>query len=211
MVSQLLFSERLNVLIWEIFHRYRMVQLCISQSTADLEGILSLQRENLLTILSEEEKAAQGFVTIPHTLDQLEAMHCIAPHVLAKENEQVVGYVLAMTLESRRVVPMLASLFDNFDKLEVAGKKVSSYHPMVVGQVCVGKSQRGNGLFDKLYAAYREEYASTRDFAITSIALSNYRSMAAHQRVGFQVIHTFEDSIQPWSIVYWDWNSKFPQ
>jgi hypothetical protein len=62
-----------------------MVQLCLSQSTADLEGILSLQRENLLTILSEEEKAAQGFVTIPHTLDQLEAMHSIAPHVLAKE------------------------------------------------------------------------------------------------------------------------------
>jgi L-amino acid N-acyltransferase YncA len=188
-----------------------MVQLCLSQSTADLEGILSLQRENLLTILSEEEKAAQGFVTIPHTLDQLEAMHCIAPHVLAKENEQVVGYVLAMTLASRSVVPMMTSLFDNFDELEVAGKKVTSYRPMVVGQVCVGKSQRGTGLFDKLYTSYREQYASTHDFAITSIALSNYRSMAAHQRVGFQVIHTFEDSIQPWSIVYWDWNSKLPQ
>jgi L-amino acid N-acyltransferase YncA len=106
---------------------------------------------------------------------------------------------------------MMASLFDNFDELEVAGKKVSSYRPMVVGQVCVGRSQRGTGLFDKLYTSYREEYASTHDFAITSIALSNYRSMAAHQRVGFKVIHTFKDSIQPWSIVYWDWNSKFPQ
>jgi L-amino acid N-acyltransferase YncA len=188
-----------------------MVQLCLSQSTADLEGILSLQQENLLTILSEEEKADQGFVTIPHTLDQLETMHSIAPHVLAKENEQVVGYVLAMTLASRSVVPMMTSLFDNFDELEVAGKKVSSYRPMVVGQVCVGKTQRGTGLFDKLYTSYREQYASTHDFAITSIALSNYRSMAAHQRIGFQVIHTFEDSIQPWSIVYWDWNSKLPQ
>jgi hypothetical protein len=115
-----------------------MVQLCLSQSTADLEGILSLQRENLLTILSEEEKASQGFVTIPHTLDQLEAMHSIAPHVHAKENEQVVGYVLAMTLASRKAIPMMASLFDNFDELEVAGKKVSTYRPMVVGQVCVG-------------------------------------------------------------------------
>jgi L-amino acid N-acyltransferase YncA len=187
-----------------------MVHLSLSQSTADLEGILSLQRENLLTILSEEEKAAQGFVTIPHTLDQLEALHSIAPHVLAKENEQVVGYVLAMTLESRRVVPMMTSLFDNFDELEVAGKKVPAYQPMVVGQVCVGKSQRGTGLFGKLYTAYREQYAYTHDFAITSIALSNYRSMAAHQRIGFQVIHTFEDSIQPWSIVYWDWNNRFP-
>ena len=187
-----------------------MVHLSLSQSTSELEGILSLQRENLLTILSEEDKAAQGFVTIPHTLDQLEAMHSIAPHVLAKVNEQVVGYVLAMTLASRRVVPMMASLFENFDELEVAGKKVTAYQPMVVGQVCVGKTQRGTGVFDQLYAAYRAQYAATHDFAITSIALTNYRSMAAHQRVGFKVIHRFEDSIQPWAIVFWDWNNRFP-
>ena len=77
-----------------------MVQLSLSQSTADLEGILSLQLENLSTRLSQEEKNEQGFVTIQHNLEQLQAMHAIAPHVLAKENDQVVGYVLAMTLAS---------------------------------------------------------------------------------------------------------------
>lgn len=188
-----------------------MVHLCLSQSTADLEGILSLQRENLSTLLSQEEKDEQGFVTVPHTLDQLEAMHSIAPHVLAKENGQVVAYVLAMTLESRELVPLLTSLFDNFDRLDLAGKKVASYRPMVVGQVCVGKSQRGTGLFDKLYNAYQEEYASTYDFAITSVALSNYRSLAAHQRIGFKILHTFQDSLHPWAIVCWDWNSNFPK
>lgn len=188
-----------------------MVQLCLSQSTADLEGILSLQRENLSTLLSQEEKDEQGFVTVPHTLDQLETMHSLAPHVLAKENGKVVGYVLAMTLESRGLVPLLTSLFDNFDRLDLAGKKVTSYRPMVVGQVCVGKSQRGTGLFDKLYAAYREQYASTYDFAITSVALSNFRSLAAHQRIGFQIIHTFQDSLNPWAVVCWDWNSNFPK
>ena len=188
-----------------------MVHLCLSQSTTDLEGILSLQRENLSATLSQEEKDEQGFVTVPHTLGQLETMHSIAPHVLAKENGQVVGYALAMTLASRGVVPLLTSLFDNFEKLEIAGKKVTSYRPMVVGQVCVGKSQRGTGLFDKLYTAYKEQYAATYDFAITSIALSNYRSLAAHQRIGFKIIHTFQDSLNPWAIVYWDWNSNFPK
>lgn len=186
-----------------------MVHLGLSQSTVDFEGVLSLQRENLLIKLSQEEKDEQGFVTVAHTLGQLEIMHSIAPHVLAKENGQVVGYVLAMTLESRGVVPLLASLFDNFEKLAIAGKKVTDYQPMVVGQVCIGKSQRGTGLFDKLYTAYREQYASTHDFAITSVALSNYRSLAAHQRVGFKIIHTFQDSLHPWAIVCWDWNSNF--
>lgn len=185
-----------------------MVHLCLSQSNADLEGILSLQRENLSSTLSQEEKAEQGFVTIQHNLNQLEAMHAIAPHVLVKENEQVVGYVLAMTLASKELVPLMVPLFENFEQLEIGGKKVTDYNPMVVGQVCVGKSQRGTGVFDKLYTAYREQYAGTYDFAITSIAMSNHRSLAAHQRLGFKVLHTFQDSLHPWAIVYWDWNNK---
>ena len=187
----------------------RMVHLSLSQSIADLEGILSLQRENLSTNLSQEEKDEQGFVTIQHDLEQLQSMHSVAPHVLAIENDQVVGYVLAMTLATREVVPLLIPLFENFDKSEIGGKKVTDYNPMVVGQVCVGKSQRGTGLFDKLYTEYREQYASTHDFAITSVALSNYRSLAAHQRVGFKILHTFQDSLHPWAIVCWDWNNRF--
>jgi hypothetical protein len=186
-----------------------MVNLCLSQSPADLEGILSLQRENLSTNLSQEEKDEQGFVTIQHNLAQLEAMHSIAPHVLAKEKDQVVGYVLAMTLASREVVPLLIPLFENFDQSEIGDKKVTDYNPMVVGQVCVGKSQRGTGVFDKLYAEYQEQYGSTYDFAITSVALSNYRSLAAHQRVGFKILHTFQDSLNPWAVVCWDWNNRF--
>ncbi len=186
-----------------------MADISLSQSTADLNGILSLQQENLLNNLSQEEKNEQGFVTIQHNLAQLQAMHAIEPHVLAKENDQVVAYVLAMTLASREVVPLLVPLFENFDQSEIGGKKVTDYNPMVVGQVCVGKSQRGTGLFDKLYTAYREQYASTHDFAITSVALSNHRSLAAHQRVGFKILHTFQDSLHPWAIVCWDWNNRF--
>lgn len=186
-----------------------MVQLCLSHSTSDLEGILSLQQENLHTTLSQEEKSKEGFVTIEHNLTQLEAMHAITPHVLAKEKDQVVGYVLAMTLASREVVPLLIPLFENFDQSEIGDKKVTDYNPIIVGQVCVGKSQRGTGVFDKLYTAYREQYARTYDFAITSIAMSNHRSLAAHQRVGFKILHRFQDSLNPWAVVCWDWNNRF--
>ena len=205
------FWGRLNDLNWTSLLYNYMVHLCLSQSTKDLEGILSLQQENLSTLLSQEERDEQGFVTIKHNLQQLQSMHSIAPHVLAKEKDKVVGYVLAMTLASRDVVPLMVPLFENFDQSEIGGKKVTDYNPMVVGQVCVGKSQRGTGLFDKLYTEYREQYAATYDFAITSVALSNHRSLAAHQRVGFKILHTFQDSLHPWAIVCWDWNNQFSQ
>ncbi len=183
-----------------------MIQLSLSSSIADLLGILTLQQKNLLSLLSEEEKHEQGFVTVQHTQEQVKRMHDITPHVLAKNKDEIVGYILAMTLDSRNLVPSLIPLFTNFEKLAVRGKKVIDYQPMVIGQVCVAKSQRGTGLVDKLYTAYRAQYAPNYDFAITSIALSNKRSLAAHQRIGFEVISTFEDKIQPWAIVLWDWN-----
>lgn len=176
-----------------------------AHATSDLEGILTLQLANHLSILSPEEKATQGFITVRHTLEQLLALLAIEPQLLAKEGNEVQGYVLAMTLSSRALVPLLIPLFEQFDQLQVRGKTVSEYNPIVVGQICVCKSQRGKGLFDALYTAYRERFAATYDFAITSIALSNHRSMADHQRIGFRVLNEFEDKIQPWAIVYWDW------
>lgn len=188
-----------------------MVQTVLAGTVAELQQILALQEKNLLSNLSLDEKQEQGFLTVKHSLEQLQHMQEIAPHLLAKDGDQLAGYVLSMTMASRDLVPLLVSLFDQFDQLELWGKKVSEYRPMVVGQICVAKSHRGQGVFDALYSGFRESHGSHYDFAITSIALSNERSMAAHQRVGFQVLSEFEDKTQPWAIVYWDWNSIFSQ
>lgn len=181
------------------------IKITKASSPAHLQGILDLQSENHLELLSSEEKKAQGFITVRHSLEQIQTMNLIAPHILALEGEKVVGYLLAMTQKSRDLIPLLFPMFEQFDRIHLDGKSISDYRLMVVGQVCVGKNHRGRGLFDLMYQAYKEEYSKTYDFTITEIALSNSRSMAAHQRIGFQVIHEFEDETQAWSIVRWNW------
>ena len=171
----------------------------------ELQGILDLQAENHLTTLSTEEKSIQGFVTVKHDLNQLLAMNKIAPHIIAKEGEEVVGYILAMTKESKNMIPVLVPMFNQFDGLHYLGRMVSEFNYMVVGQVCVGKNYRGQGLFDRMYEAYKQKFNEKFDFAITEIALSNTRSLAAHNRIGFEVIHEFEDDTQAWAIVCWNW------
>ena len=68
-----------------------MIQITHASSTEDLLGILALQLENHLNTLSTEEKESQGFVTVRHTLEQLEEMNKIAPHIIAKIEDEVVG------------------------------------------------------------------------------------------------------------------------
>ena len=182
-----------------------MALIRTAQTESDLQGILDLQWENHLSQVSEEVKKADGFVTVRHTPDQIRALQTIAQHVIAVEEDRVVGYILAMTKASRDLIPVLVPMFDQFDRIRYQGKNVSDFEFMVVGQVCVGKDQRGKGLFDQMYSAYQREFSDGFAFAITEIALSNTRSLAAHRRVGFEVIHEFGDNTQDWAIVVWDW------
>lgn len=173
---------------------------------AELQGILDLQLENHLHTISDNEKSDQGFVTVRHSMEQLQKMNSIAAHIIAKENEKVVGYILAMTKASKDLVPILIPMFNQFDQLSYQNQSVSSFEYLVIGQICVGKEQRGKGLFDKMYQVYKETYSSSYEFAITEIAKSNIRSLSAHKRVGFEIIHEFEDETQEWAIVSWNWN-----
>ncbi len=181
------------------------IQFKTAKTVAELQGILDLQKKNLLTEILQHESSDQGFVTVRHDITQLEQMHQIEPHVVAKDGDLVIGYILAMTKASRDLVPVLVPMFNQFDQVEYSGKHVADYDYMVIGQICVDKNYRGQGIFDKMYQTYFQSFSDRFDFAITEIAISNKRSLKAHQRVGFKIIHEFSDFTQDWAIVTWDW------
>lgn len=181
------------------------IQFKLTENDEELHGILDLQKLNLFGEISQEERTDQGFVTVRHTFEQLRLMHDIAPHVIVLDEQRVIGYILAMTKDSRDLVPVLVPMFKQFERLIFGGKLISAYDYVVIGQVCVNKNYRGLGVFDKMYGLYRSTYLNRFDFAITEIAISNQRSLKAHHRVGFKTIQEFNDSTQEWAIVVLDW------
>lgn len=187
-------------------HTHFMITYTTSKTNAELEGILQLQKANLAQGLTQEEIQSQGFVTVHHTYEQLAQLNDIEQHLIAKDSDQVIGYLLAMTAASRNEIPILVPLFETFDRVDYLGKKVSDYHYLVVGQVCIGKGYRGQGILDQAYAAYKEFFSPKYDFAITEIARNNPRSLNAHKRIGFKEIHSYFDPNQTeWIMVVWDW------
>ncbi len=184
-----------------------MIIYTTAHSKNDLQGILNLQKQNLAAGLPMDEIQSQGFVTVDHSYEQLEKLNDYEKHVIAKENEKVVGYLLAMTKQSRRDIPVLVPMFELFDTISYNNKKISGYNYLVVGQVCIDKAWRGKGILDHCYAAYRDYYRTKYDFAITEIAAINLRSLKAHKRIGFKEIklYTSPDKTK-WSVVLWDWN-----
>ncbi|MCP3143634.1 GNAT family N-acetyltransferase [Pyxidicoccus xibeiensis] len=172
---------------------------------AELEQILVLQKQNLKQELSSEEMSAQGFVTVQHDLTALEQMHALAPSIVAHHGDALAGYALTMPKECRALMPVLVPMFDLFDTLDYRGRPFNDYRYYVMGQICIDKAHRGQGLFEQLYEKHRELYQGRFDFIATEVSVRNLRSMRAHERVGFRTVHTFRDATDEWAVVVWDW------
>ncbi len=76
-----------------------------------------------------------------------------------------------------------------------------------MGQVCVADGYRGQQVFDQMYAHHRAVYSDHFQLLITAISANNTRSLRAHARVGFQMLHKFYDPTigETWVVVVWDW------
>lgn len=120
-----------------------MITYSNATSLNELQGILLLQNQNLANVLTIKEIEDQGFVTCVHSLSQLQNLNAIEKHIIAKDNEKIVGYLLAMTQQSRSDIPILVPMFKVFENILFEGQTVSDCSYIVVGQVCIDKEYRG--------------------------------------------------------------------
>lgn len=186
-----------------------MIIYTISEDQSDLEGILKLQQENLPKHLDQVIIQREGFVTVEHNLELLSQMNTPHPHIIAKHGSDVVGYTLVMLKEMAASIPVLVSLFQQIDQLQYKGQRLSESSYFVMGQVCIAKSHRGNGLFKGMYDLMREKMQGHFDYLVTTISKSNPRSLRAHAKVGFQTIQTYQDEKGgDWVMVLLELNEK---
>ena len=171
----------------------------------ELEGIKSLQEENLSSNISNEEAASQGFLMASYTLDFLKLMHEASPSIIAVDGEKVVGYALVTTKEMGQHHDLLADLINTIDTLNYHDRPLKNLNYIVVGQLCVAKSHRGIGLVQQLYTYFKDQLSSQFEYCITDIAKANSRSLKAHQKTGFIIIDTLSYGGIGWDIVLWDW------
>ncbi len=188
-----------------IHYNKSMVQITRVSEPQELIGIQALQAENLRKHIDAAEAASQGFLMAEYSLEFLQSMHQAAPSIIAKDGNKVVGYALVATQAVRAEHELLADLFNTIDKTLFEGKTLAHASYVVVGQLCVSKNYRGQGLVQALYGHFRECLESEYDFCITDVAQANTRSLKAHKNTGYQVIDTLSYGGIGWDIVLWDW------
>ncbi len=180
------------------------IQFIAVSNPEEVAQILDLQAKNHVSNVSASVAETQGFVTVKHDPAVLRRMNEAAPSIIAKDGDQVVGYALVMPRSFAAHIPILQPMFDLLDQLTWQGKALRD-NPrwFVMGQICVAEGYRGMGVFDGMYQKMREVCRKDYDFVITEIAERNTRSIRAHERVGFESLHTFSDSVagEDWRVV----------
>jgi len=166
-------------------------------SNEELGQIIELQKINIPTSISEDESKVEGFVTVHHNLEILEAMNDKCPHIIAKSNDKVVGYALCMLKDFKENIEVLKPMFQQIDKCL---NKNKTY--LVMGQICVDKAFRKRGVFRGMYDFMKQEMGSTFDMIITEVDVKNTRSLNAHYAIGFKTLYSYRSNHQDWKILY---------
>ncbi|HVE61655.1 MAG TPA: GNAT family N-acetyltransferase [Chitinophagaceae bacterium] len=182
-----------------------MLEVAIVNTEDELAQIYKLNQINLKQNLSETEKEEEGFVSWLYSMDLLKKMHQLAPSIIAKDQDKVIGYALVTLKEASEFHHDLKTMINSLEPLQYKNKPLFSYSFYCMGQICIDKNYRGKGVVNSLYQHHKKIYQNQFDLLVTEISTNNPRSQKAHEKLGFKTIHSYHDALDEWNVVVWDW------
>lgn len=183
----------------------------LSRDKRDMEQIVALQSLNHKRVLDHNSRKDQGFVSIAHSADLLWSMHEQTPHIVAEVQGGIIGYALSMEKGFQSELPELVSTIALIDTASYRGLSLVETPYLIMGQVCVAESARGQRLVDQMYDFMRQTYRDRYRFLVTEISLNNPRSIRVHQRCGFEELFRHTDENDDWVTVILDWDERKDQ
>ena len=121
-------------------------------------------------------------------------------HIIAKSEGNVVGYTLSMHPYFKQEIEILKPMFNKID-----GVLDSEISYLIMGQVCVDKGYRKQGIFRGLYQTMANKLNQKYDLLITEVAANNQRSLQAHYAIGFTDLLVYNADGFTWHLLQWDW------
>jgi ribosomal protein S18 acetylase RimI-like enzyme len=183
-----------------------MLGASIVSTENELLQIHDLNQRNLKQNLDEEIRKKEGFVTWLYSVELLKKMHQLSPSIIIKDAEKVAAYALTTLKDAQTFHPDLENMFRNLAKVRYRNRLLYFYNFYCMGQICVDHEYRSMGLVHMLYQKHKEVYSSQYDFILTEISADNIRSLKAHEKIGFQKIYSYKDSVDVWHVVAWEWD-----
>lgn len=158
--------------------------MVIAQATMrDLDGVVALLRTYHTDYIKPED-CADGFVTTNFTPAQLEALIDKERGVtIAKDDDgRVLAYATAAPWAFWAPWPLFTYMIEKLPDYALDGQVLTLENSYQYGPVCVDKSVRGTGVFERVFYASLAGMQSRYPIMATFINQINPRSYAAHTK-----------------------------
>lgn len=143
----------------------------------DWEAILRLQSANYIANLSDRK---DGFLSAEFTRGQIADMTGDLGITVAAYAAEIAGYLCAFRNDFNHGSPVLAKMFEAYDRARYRGRPLSLYRSYVYGPVCVGREYRRRGLLRGLYEAQKRDLAGQFEIGVAFVSRDNPHSLQAH-------------------------------
>lgn len=157
----------------------------------DIPGVLALQ-DRYLVIHIPPELRANGFVTTPFTVQQIEAAIAEDGLFIAEDEQAIVAYVFAGSWEYFAQWPIFPFMTARFPQVFFEGKALEIATSFQYGPICIDERYRGTGLLQQLYNTMLDGLETRFPIGVTFINKINQRSVRAHTlKLGMTIVDEF--------------------
>lgn len=168
----------------------------LSLKVATLENvteILALHYKYQIDSISEQDKA-DGFITTAFTQSHLTRLIKEEQGLfIATVDNKIVAYAMSASWAFWSQWPMFEYMIKHLDDANLDDHVIDKNNSYQYGPVCVDKSVRGLGVFEKIFEYSLSQMNKRYPIMVTFINKLNPRSFQAHTRkTRLSVINTFE-------------------
>lgn len=159
----------------------------------DIKDILKLLSENHVNNMSEEDKK-NGFVTTNMTEEQmLKLIEKEKGITIAEEKDKVIAFAMAGSWTFWKEWPFFENMIRILPDYKFESEKLTVNNSYQYGPICVDKTYRGQGVFEKVFEYSLSTMKDKFPIMITFVNKINPRSYKAHsEKVNMKTLGEFE-------------------
>jgi len=168
------------------------IELAVA-NLSHIDEVLALHSQYQVDSIREDDKK-DGFITTAFSRQHLQDLISQEAGLFIAQHEgRIVAYAMAGGWSFWSQWPMFKHMIQELPKLQYAGTHLTTENCYQYGPVCVDKSVRGSGVFEKIFHFSLQKMSQRFPFMVTFINKINPRSFEAHVRkVNLDVIKEFE-------------------
>lgn len=159
---------------------------------SDLPQVEYLQKKYHISTIKEEDKK-DGFVTTLFNKEQFkELIEKEDGLLVAEDNGKIVAYAMVASWNYWSQWPLFKYMIDDLKNTVYLDKTLDTQNSFQYGPVCILKEYRSKGILRDLFEFQRKHYKDRYPILITFINQINTRSKRAHEKLGLDIIKTFD-------------------